>query len=151
MDIVGLFFLTKQGSHSILVNNVRYFKSTYLIPTSRKTATHTGNVLLSQLLFPYGNVTYLFIKNGTQLASKFFTTLCTLLGIKCLKKKCIVHRPTATPSCLKRSTSCVFDTTSPNIEKTKIQLCDHFHLLTSRRSTGLQTKHRSALSLVDTH
>lgn len=82
MDILEPFSKTTQHNEYIHVIRDCYSQSKRAIPTSDTTFTHIGTLFFDYWLVLYRISTYFLADEDVQFTSKFFATLCTLLGVK---------------------------------------------------------------------
>ena len=81
IDILGPLPLTKTGFRFILVITCRFSKLTQVVPLRRINAYTVAVAFVQHWVLKYGPPAVLISDNGKQFASKFFQSVCTLLGI----------------------------------------------------------------------
>jgi transposase InsO family protein len=82
MDILGLLAETKSGNRFLLVMVDLFSKLTRTVPLRTIIATEVANIFFYESYCAYGAPVILLTDNGTQFVSKFFQTVCRLLGVK---------------------------------------------------------------------
>lgn len=82
MGILGPLSNTANGNQYVIVVTDCYSKLTWAIPSPKTTSTHIANIILDHWIIPHGTPFVLLTDSGTQFVSKFFVTLCGLLGGK---------------------------------------------------------------------
>lgn len=81
-DILGPFPKTRIGKQYVVAVTKCYSKLTLPIPSSKTTSAHTASIFLLYWIVLYGIPSFIFTDNDKKLVSKFFATLCRLLGVK---------------------------------------------------------------------
>jgi RNase H-like domain found in reverse transcriptase/Reverse transcriptase (RNA-dependent DNA polymerase)/Integrase zinc binding domain/Integrase core domain/Chromo (CHRromatin Organisation MOdifier) domain len=82
MDILGPLPETAQGNRFLLVIVDRFSKLTRTVPLRTTIATEVAKVFLFDWYCVYGPPVILLTDNGSQFISKFFQSVCKLLGVK---------------------------------------------------------------------
>jgi transposase InsO family protein len=82
MDILGPLPETKSGNRFLLVMVDRVSKLTRTVPLRTIIATEVAKIFVHEWYCVYGAPVIILTDNGTQFVSKFFQTVCRLLGVK---------------------------------------------------------------------
>jgi transposase InsO family protein len=82
MDIPGPLPETKSGNRFLLVMIDRFSKLTRTVPLRIIISTEVATIFVHEWYCVYGAPVILLTDNGTQFVSKFFQTVCRLLGVK---------------------------------------------------------------------
>lgn len=82
LDLLGPLLRTQRGNLHLLVITDRFTKLTVTVPMSRITAWELAHAFTRHWVFVYGPPKSLLTDNGRQMASKFFTHICQIIGIK---------------------------------------------------------------------
>jgi transposase InsO family protein len=82
MDILGPLSETKDGNRFLLVIVDRFSKLTRTVPLKTITAEEVSKAFVNEWFCVYGAPVVLLSDNGTQFVSKFFQSVCRLLGVK---------------------------------------------------------------------
>jgi hypothetical protein len=82
MDILGPLPETKDGHRFLLVIVDRFSKHTRTVPLKNITAEEVSKAFVNEWYCIYGAPIVLLSVNGTQFVSKFFQSVCRLLGVK---------------------------------------------------------------------
>jgi Integrase core domain/Chromo (CHRromatin Organisation MOdifier) domain len=82
MDILGPLPETKDGNRFLLVIVDRFSKLTRTVPLKTITAEEVSKAFVNEWFCVYGAPVVLLSDNGTQFVSKFFQSVCRLLGVK---------------------------------------------------------------------
>jgi transposase InsO family protein len=82
MDILGPLPTSKLGNRYLLVIVDRFSKLTRTIPLRSTVAAEVAKAFVHEWYCVYGPPVVLLTDNGTQFVSKFFQTVCKILGVK---------------------------------------------------------------------
>lgn len=82
IDILGPLPRSATGKRFLLVITDRYTKLTQVAPLATITAYHVAVAFCEVWVFKYGPPASLLSDNGTQVTSKFFQSVCKLLGLR---------------------------------------------------------------------
>ena len=81
IDILGLLPKSRRRKRFLLVTTDRFSKLTAVVPLRNVNAYSTAVAFCEAWLFKYGPPKTLLSDNGKQFASRFFLSLCQLLGV----------------------------------------------------------------------
>jgi transposase InsO family protein len=82
MDIRGPLPVTKSGNKYLVVFGDRYFKAMRVVAVPNITTETLARAFVLDWVAVYAIPLLLLTDNGTQFISKFFHTVCRLLGVK---------------------------------------------------------------------
>lgn len=82
VDILGPLRRTASGNEHLLVMTDRFSKLTRTAPLSSITAYAVAKTFCESWVFTYGPPVYLLSDNGGQFTSKYFQSVCQILGIR---------------------------------------------------------------------
>jgi hypothetical protein len=82
LDIIGPLPVTKAGSKYLMVFGDRYYKAMRVVAVPNITTETLARDFVLYWVAVYGISLLLLTDNGTQFISKFFQTVCWLLGVK---------------------------------------------------------------------
>jgi transposase InsO family protein len=82
MDILGPLTETKDGNRFLLVIVDRFSKLTRSVPLKTITTEEVSKAFIKEWYCIYGAPSFLLSDNGTQFVSKFFQSVCRLLGVR---------------------------------------------------------------------
>ena len=82
IDILGPLRPTPAGNKYLLVITDRFSKLTKTVPLKTVTSFNVATAFCRNWVFVYGPPVYLLSDNGGQFTSKYFSTICNILGVR---------------------------------------------------------------------
>ena len=82
IDILGPLVRSRNGFRYLLVITDRFTKLTRTVPIRNMTALTIAKAFVENWVYPYGPPAYLLSDNGGQFASRYFQSICAILGVR---------------------------------------------------------------------